>query len=337
MAAEAGEEIEDWIGTLFSATSKHEGTYWSVQRNLDGQGVSYGFIQWTQLAGGLGRVLTTMYRADPIQFAADFGPHHQALLTAVTSASQSERMAPVGGVNLWESSWVERFQLAGGRYAPVEGDADYRPGDPQGDRRAPKEKRSAANRRPQFQAAQRNEAASSEYLIAAKKIAGLLGVRSERAMTMYYNRTVHQGAAGAVGPAEVLAAWYRADPSRRPANQNDVLAQYAWRCAAKFRKVGAPENMAYNKSGLVWKPVTTEYSELRTGNYAVAKVAAPPNTYHVFAAGFPVSLYDLITMRSSEILLNPKLRDAPVNLDVATAPASIAGVPPATHIRRRVT
>lgn len=284
--------VTDWIATLLRKTSEHEGRYWSVQRNNDGQGVSYGIIQWTQLAGGLYKVLSRMQQADPAAFARIFGPTWQSMMATV----QAKSLAPVDGAVLWAEPWLSRF-IAAGNHLP-------------------------------FQNAQDKEAATSEYMQAAVEIAGILGVSSERAMTMYYNRTVHQGPGGAKGPAKTMAAWYAADPRRRPTNPNDVLAQYAWRCAAQFRKIGAPKNTAYNRSGLVWKAVTTEWSELTTGNYTVRKVAAPASCYHVFAARFPVSLYDLITKRSSDILTDPSLRDEAVDL-------AVAGVPPATALRQR--
>lgn len=285
--------VTDWIATLLRKTSEHEGRYWSVQRNNDGQGVSYGIIQWTQLAGGLFKVLTRMQQADPAAFARIFGPSWRSMMTLV----QAKSLGPVDGAVLWAEPWLSRF-VAAGRHLP-------------------------------FQNAQDREAATSEYMQAAVTIAGLLGVQSERAMTMYYNRTVHQGAAGATGPARAMAAWYAAVPGRRPANPNDVLAQYAWRCAARFRRLTPPASMAYNDNGLVWKLVTVEYSELKTGDYRVSKVTAPAGCYHVFAANFPVSLYDLITKRSADILTDPTLRDAAVDL-------TVAGVPAATLLRRGV-
>ena len=49
--------ITDWIPTLLKKTSEHEGQFWSVQANLDGNGVSYGILQWTQKSGSLGKLL----------------------------------------------------------------------------------------------------------------------------------------------------------------------------------------------------------------------------------------------------------------------------------------
>ena len=64
------EIVNDWIPTLLKKTSQHEGTFWSVQKNLDGNGVSYGILQWTQKSGSLGRLLRAMADADPIAFAS---------------------------------------------------------------------------------------------------------------------------------------------------------------------------------------------------------------------------------------------------------------------------
>ena len=295
-------ELDDWISTLLKKTSAHEGKYWSVQRNLDGQGVSYGILQWTQKGGGLGRVLARMYDADPIEFRGIFGANTDELLAKTAAAS----LEPVAGVELWKEPWLGRFDRAG-RYVP-------------------------------FQRAQDIEAGDSDYMKAAVEIAGLLGVKTERAMVMYFNRTVHQGASGALGPARVMASWYQEDPARRPAAPNDVLAQYAWRCAAKFRRTTPPEDEAYSKDGVLrWKAVSTEWSELRTGDYRIAKVSCSVPTWHVFPGNFPVSLYDLITKRSSEILLDPTLRDRDVNLStVATANERpvISGMPPLSNCTR---
>ena len=67
------ELITDWIPTLLRKTSEHEGNYWSVQQNLDGNGVSYGILQWTQKSGSLGRLLREMAATDPVAFGRFFG------------------------------------------------------------------------------------------------------------------------------------------------------------------------------------------------------------------------------------------------------------------------
>jgi hypothetical protein len=272
--------ITDWIPTLLWKTSEHEGQFWSVQANLDGNGVSYGILQWTQKSGSLGGLLRAMAAADPIAFGRFFGSSWARLLEVTGRAS----LEAVDGVALWSEPWVSRFASAG--------------------------------RWPAFQQVQARVAAESEYMGGAVKIASVLGVSTERAMVMYYNRTVHQGVSGALGPAQRLAAWYTEDARRRPANPNDVLAQYAWTCASKFRRASAPARRDYNSSGNIWwSPVPTEWSELGVGHYGVYRVSVS-DVWHAVTGppSKPWSLYDLIVKRSSDILTDPTLRDAPVAL-----------------------
>ncbi len=274
------ELITDWIPTLLRKTSEHEGNFWSVQQNLDGNGVSYGILQWTQKSGSLGRLLREMAVTDPAAFGRIFGASWAKLLDVTGRAS----LEAVDGVALWAEPWVSRFAAAG--------------------------------RWPAFQQTQARVAAESEYMAGAVEIAGLLGVNTERAMVLYYNRTVHQGATGALGPAKRLVAWYAEDPRRRPAAPNDVVAQYAWTCASKFRRTSAPERRNYNDDGNIWwSPVATEWSELALGAYRVRRVSVS-GVWHAVTGppSKPWSLYDLITKRSSDILTDPLLRDTPVDL-----------------------
>ena len=272
--------ITDWIPTLLRKTSEHEGNYWSVQANLDGNGVSYGILQWTQKSGSLGRLLRAMAASDPVAFGRFFGASWAKLLDVTGRAS----LEAVDGVSLWAEPWVSRFATAG--------------------------------RWPAFQQVQARVAAESEYMAGAVEIARLLGVSTERAMVLYYNRTVHQGSSGALGPAKRLVAWYAEDPRRRPAVPNDVVAQYAWTCAARFRRTSAPERRNYNDDGNIWwSPMATEWSELGVGNYRVRRVSVT-GVWHAVTGppSKPWSLYDLITKRSSDILTDLTLRDAPVAL-----------------------
>lgn len=272
--------ITDWIPTLLRKTSEHEGQFWSVQANLDGNGVSYGILQWTQKSGSLGRLLRAMAAADPAAFARLFGASWAKVLDVTGRAS----LEAVDGVVLWAEPWVSRFVAAG--------------------------------RWPAFQQVQAQVAAESEYMSGAVEIARLLGVSTERAMVLFYNRTVHQGVTGATGPAKRLVAWYAEDPSRRPGAPNDVVAQYAWTCASKFRRRTTPERRNFNDDGNIWwSPVASEWSELGVGAYRVRRVAVA-GVWHAMTGppSKPWSLYDLIVKRSSDILTDPTLRDLPVAL-----------------------
>lgn len=275
------ETITDWIPTLLRKTSAHEGTWWSVQKNLDGNGVSYGILQWTQKSGALGRLLSAMHQADAAAFASFFGPSWARVLDVTARAS----MEPVDGAPLWAEPWAARFAAAGRHLA--------------------------------FQHAQAAEAARGEHMRAAIEIAQLLGVTTERALVLTFNRTVHQGAHGAMKPARALVGWYAEDIRRRPERANDVLAQYAWSCASRFRRTSAPGHRCFNNDcNILWSLVTSEYSELQAdGAYAVRRVPVQGVWHAVTGPGSkPWSLYDLIVKRSSDILTDPELRDLPVDL-----------------------
>lgn len=271
----------EWIPTLLRKTSEHEGTYWSVQKNLDGNGVSFGILQWTQKSGSLGRLLAAMHDADPASFAVYFGSSWARVLDVTRRAS----LEPVDGLPLWAGTWPERFASAG-RY-------------------------------PVFQRVQVEEAARSDYLQGAVAIARTLGVLTERALVMTFNRTVHMGVEGATGPARRLLAWYAEDARRRPSRPNDVLAQYAWMCAGKFRRTTPPEKVSYNTAGnLWWQPVAEEWSELQVGGDHRVRRVRVAGVWHVVTGpkSKPWSLYDLITRRSSDILTDPGLRDVGVEV-----------------------
>lgn len=278
--------VTDWIPTLLRKTSAHEGTYWSVQRNLDGNGVSYGILQWTQKSGSLGKLLAAMRSADPEAFASFFGASWAKVLDLTARSS----MEAVDGAALWSEPWASRFAAAG--------------------------------RHPVFQRVQVAEAARGEHMRAAVEIAQLLGVTTERALVLTFNRTVHQGAHGALKPARSLVAWYAEDIRRRPTQPKDVLAQYAWSCASKFRRTTAPANRCFNADcNITWAPVASEWSELRAdGVYRIQRLAVS-GTWHAVTGpeAKPWSLYDAITRRSSDILTDPTLRDLPVDLGVGLA------------------
>lgn len=270
---EAVTMIDDWMTTLIRKTSAHEGTYWSVQRNLDGNGVSYGILQWTQLGGGLYTVLSRMRAADPAAFDAAFGGSAAAL--ALLAHVKEKNMGPLQGALLWNEPWLSRFRAAG-KVASL-------------------------------QAAMWQAAIESDYMQAAVDIARLLGVSTERAMVVYYNRTVHQGAGGALKAARQLADYYARNPGSRPATATGVLAQYGWICAAPFRRTTPPESMQRSKT-TEWKEVSSEHDIGEDGKLFVRT----GRVWHAFTG--PWDLWELILKRTAEILADPELRDQPVAL-----------------------
>lgn len=159
-----------WVRRVIAFVSSTEGKADSLNRNLDGAGLSFGILQWNQHAGNLGVVLHAMQRADPTAFARIFGPAWAALL-AVTGRGSLE---PVDGAVLWQEPWVSRF-VAAGRYPP-------------------------------FVEVQWYVAEHGEHFQGALDVARILGVRTERAMALFIDRAVQQGPAAARQLAEQLAA-----------------------------------------------------------------------------------------------------------------------------------
>lgn len=303
LGEEALDYVKDWIATLLVKTASHEGYYWSVQRNNDGQGVSYGILQWTQAGGGLYSVLTTMRAEDPVAFDAAFDGTTNAL--AVIVHCQGLSLAPLMGANLWDEPWLGRFRRAGG---PIPSPS-------------PKRLPMPTTR---LQAAQIRAASGGVHMRAAIANARALDVATERGMVLCFNRSVHQGEGGSTGPRRDLLALWAAKPTTRPASVNNRLAQYAWMCADGFRRTTPPQGrtlsngfVAYGKSDSIWwQPVGEEWSELRQDDYTIRRVSVS-GVWH--AVGGLGSLYDMIVRRSSDILLDKSLRDNPVDLTEAVS------------------
>gem|GEM_PF-3260532 len=155
-------------------------------------GLSYGLVQFTQDGGSLGKLLVMMRDRDKAAFDRIFGngdANRAQRLIDVTSAAgasssqvkggRSARVQPVDGADLWVTPWKERFEAAG----------DHVP----------------------FQSAQ-NELASTEYLDPILQFCEWLGLNTDRAIAMVYDRSVQMGVAGAkkwiigaVGPVSTSA------------------------------------------------------------------------------------------------------------------------------------
>jgi hypothetical protein len=167
--------------------SKFEGKYWSMNR--DGEfrglfdrnekkhwasgkyhiGLSFGYIQFTQDGGALGVLLALMQKTNPDKFSKIFGAHANELVRMTnlpkgdTSSGRSRRVQPLGGHDLWESPWTERFSVAG--------------------------------RDEEFQGCQR-DVAISNYMVPALATCKHFGMKSERALTFAFDRSVHFGTSG---------------------------------------------------------------------------------------------------------------------------------------------
>jgi hypothetical protein len=166
-------------------TKPFEGQYWSC--NLDGEfkgkfgkdhwayqkahvGLSFGFIQFTQDGGMLGKLLKKMYAVDAAKFIEIFGPDYQELLTVTNKSGNKRvngrkaRVQPVAGADLWTKPWIRRFQAAG--------------------------------KHPAFQKCQL-DLAVDVYMAGALKTCRQYNIRSERGIVIVFDRSVQYGAGGA--------------------------------------------------------------------------------------------------------------------------------------------
>ncbi len=193
---------------------------------------------------------------------------------AVIDACLSGELAAIDGCVLWKEPWLSRFGALGQHRG--------------------------------LQGVQLALAGTGTHMAGAVDVARVLGATTERALAVAFDRSVNQGPAGALTVARRVAGLYSADPDKRPALAADVAAQFAWACAARFRA----ERQAPVKGD--WRQVDEEYSELRTGDYHVSRRPVTLATWHRFAG--PWSLFDIVTRRSSRLLLSRSLSDEEADL-----------------------
>lgn len=181
----AKEEIYDEIAKI---CSRFEGKYWSVNR--DGEfrglfdtedkkhwasgkyhiGLSFGYIQFTQDGGALGKLLLAMKSKNPSKFKKIFGELSDELVKMTNLPKgeavngRSRRVQKLGGHDLWDDAWVKRFQEAG--------------------------------RDEEFQGVQR-AVAIRDYMLPAVKTCEEFGMKSDRALAFAFDRSVQFGTAGA--------------------------------------------------------------------------------------------------------------------------------------------
>jgi hypothetical protein len=212
----------DWIDRVIDRVSKHEGKHDSLNLNLDGAGLSFGIIQWAQIVGNLGKLLTAMQQADPSTFAATFGPHWQQLLAVTNAATRGARMQPVGGVVLWKEPWASRFRQAG--------------------------------RTPVFVQVQNQLAAQGHHWVGAIEAARLLGFATERSVALMYDTSVQQGPDFAKKHARRIHDAY----AHRPSTQREILTAYASSAPAHFRR-STPPSKPYPVSHIEWRKTGDEW------------------------------------------------------------------------------
>ncbi len=205
----------------YVANGESKGKFWAQNRNTDGQGLSYGLIQWTQKSGALGKLLGQMNAADPVAFARTFGPDAALLLKTTSSPTEAVRLS----LPLWSEPWTSRFTAAGHVRA--------------------------------FQLVQADAAATGASWQAALEIAKTLNTWTERALVLFFDRANHHGGYGARKLANALKAELTSTgPVRIP--YADLLARYARTCAAPYRRTTAPAETT-TSSGKTWKKVGAEW------------------------------------------------------------------------------
>lgn len=233
------------------------GNYGAQNQNTDGAGLSYGLMQWTQSSGNLGKLLLRLFEADPEGFKRIFGGADPALLLLQTTnaRSRASRLAPVAGAVLWGPPWTARFTAAG-QHLP-------------------------------FQQAQWAELWASEHWQGAEEVVSILGVRSQRAYALAFDRSVHQGPKSAVKLAEQVRDRLTANGSVRM-RSGAILQSYAASAAARFYATARP-------SRGIWRYVPGE------------------DSYHRMSENGAFDLFRLVSHRTNRILTDPGLADEPIS------------------------
>lgn len=156
-------------------------------------GLSWGFIQFTQRSGALGRVLAAIKRREdtlgaaiPAQhkFAALFGPDWSELLRITAAGTEEGRVAPVGGKVLWDPDWTKRFAAAG---------------------------------KVDHVTWSQNEIAVTDYVDPNLRFAHWLGFDTARALAMLFDRCIHMGNGGGTSWIMRSCGPIRTDEERRAA------------------------------------------------------------------------------------------------------------------------
>lgn len=183
-------------------------------------GLSWGFIQFTQRSGALGRVLQAVRRREEAlgaalpaaqRMEALFGPQWRTLLEVTNARDEEARVADVGGKPLWDPQWTARFRAAG--------------------------------QVPHVTYAQ-NEVAVTDYVDPHLRFAHWLGFDDARALAMLWDRCIHMGGGGGTGWIMRACGPVRTDEERR-----DALAALGHADLRAFQQAHAPHLAADGRWG----------------------------------------------------------------------------------------
>lgn len=160
-------------------------------------GLAFGLTLFTQESGRLGSVLRLMKQRDAAAFADIFGPQAEALLATTNAPTAAERLQPVGGEPLSNPAWIERFKRA----------AEL----------------------PACQFAQNEEAIEGQFRPMLQWVHEL-GLTTDRALAMAYDRVVTQGLGSSL-------RWIvqTAGPLRTAAQRNHALQLLGFNDLAQFQ------------------------------------------------------------------------------------------------------
>lgn len=161
-------------------------------------GLSFGILQFKQAGPTLGKVLTACGNRNDQLCRTIFGEHWDALLKTTNAADPQRRLEAVGGAALGDIFWRERFAEVG--------------------------------KNPLFWPAQ-NEVALTWYFDRNKSLMRLMGLNTDRAMTIFCDRCVQMGNAG--GSQWILET---ISPLINPDRINSALAAVGFTDMASFQK-----------------------------------------------------------------------------------------------------
>lgn len=149
-----------------AVATAHSGTdLYSAVMPQESFGLCFGIVLFSQASGHLGKVLQLMQRRDDTSFRQTFGASSDELLTVTNAATREAHLAPVGGDDLSSAAWIQRFKNAGAVAA--------------------------------FQAAQ-NEQAIEGLFRPILRVAGELGINTDRSLALVYDRVITRGVGGAL-------------------------------------------------------------------------------------------------------------------------------------------